>query len=829
MRQIYCLFTAGLSKVSTLLLLSLLLQSCSIFESPVKQVKLQTGQHLQAQTSLYSLTSIESIAAFIQKYEFESEKLSELAKTNKNEISSLIRNANRLQSVSRAVTETAKSYPQKVDIIVQLALMLYPVDQYRIVDTLIESSDISEQNIKEGALLAGLDPNNLYDATASETESYRIVPLINSASVTLFNQPEDTKSELFFKHPDQQLWQKGLALQWEPVRGALSGSIVRLTADTQYQVKLSLTNRYGEIEIKEFTFSTRPNSPPIDPNKIYKLSDIYSGGQLDLETLNIEGNENGWAKIIGDQDTIVEAFPDDMSAIHFGSQNYIMLENITVKGGWRYGIHSYKAHHIWIKGCDVSQWGRVASEYREGKGFHKPDSNVPINYDAGIYLERSGVAVIEDCEIHSPNGQANHWGVGHPNGPNALQVVAHHPTEKFRGQFIVRNNRFYGTSEKRFNDVVEGRYNTKAYGGFGRDSAIYGNYFAYANDDLIEIDGGQSNVLVYDNELTQGYCGISAAPNRIGPSYIFNNYIHNLGDERGKEWGAIKLGGLLSAPAGLTNIFENIIVTNRNGVVSASVKGDKTFWANVRNNTIVTKRYSNLVGLGIYDSERYENSNYENNFIYNTVVESPIFDAIERESFLHPLSNKLNFPVEDIDERFKLPIEDKFIIDNFSENTIGNLPVIQDAEKETDYIEVQIDQLGGFARQDKFSNVVAIPQGIQITGNSWKKMPLSYEITSNTVFKFNVEVVGDAEIVGFAFENNNTLSRKRSFKVTGSQKWGIRDVKREQSEQGTAFTLPVGQYMPGRIDKIVFIVDADNATLENAPTVRFTKLRFEEH
>lgn len=98
--------------------------------------------------------------------------------------------------------------------------------------------------------------------------------------------------------------------------------------------------------------------------------------------------------------------------------------------------------------------------------------------------------MIEECEVHSPNLGANNWSVGHPKGANALQVWAYHDSDAYRGEFIVRNNRFYGSQDHRFNDVIEGRMNTERRGGFVKNSAIHGNYLAYANDDLIEIDGG---------------------------------------------------------------------------------------------------------------------------------------------------------------------------------------------------------------------------------------------------------------------------------------------------------------------------------------------------
>jgi hypothetical protein len=227
--------------------------------------------------------------------------------------------------------------------------------------------------------------------------------------------------------------------------------------------------------IYNFSFSTKPNSPPIDPNKIYYLSEIYSGGQLNLEELNIFGSEDGYAKIVGD-DTVIDAGNDVLSAVHIGRQAYVMLENLTIKGGKRYGIYSDRTHDIWIRGCDISNFGRHPAELRNGIAYQDDTVTSPINYDSGIYLEKTGVSVIENCDIHTPNLGANHWGYGHPKGANAIQVWAFHPDEEYRGQMIIRNNKLYGTNELRFNDVIEGRKNTWRNGGFVRDSAIYGNY-----------------------------------------------------------------------------------------------------------------------------------------------------------------------------------------------------------------------------------------------------------------------------------------------------------------------------------------------------------------
>lgn len=82
----------------------------------------------------------------------------------------------------------------------------------------------------------------------------------------------------------------------------------------------------------------------------------------------------------------------------------------------------------------------------------------------------------------------------------------------------------------RYDDVIGGGSNGSPEGGFNRDADIYGNFFINANDDAIELDGGQSNVRLYNNRMTMTYCGVSAAPCIVGPSYIFRNVFHDGGD-----------------------------------------------------------------------------------------------------------------------------------------------------------------------------------------------------------------------------------------------------------------------------------------------------------
>ena len=702
----------------------------------------------------------------------------------------------------------------------------YPIDTAKWMKIISTYSGLSKNDIYESAITAGLDPTIVFAASASGFED-TATPLINSIGLVIYGQDEESTATVKFRAEDDTYWREGLDLAWEPIYGSFAGSIVYLEANTTYHIEVTVTDAYGDIVEHSFQTTTKPNTPPIDPNKIYYLSEIYSGGQLDLEALNIEGSADGYAKIIGDG-PVIEAGSDVLAAVNIGNNSYVMLENLTVKGGQRYGIFAKKAHHIWIKGCNVSEYGREAVDIRNGKAYSSPTSNSPINYDSGIYLERSGIAVIEECEVHSPNLGANNWSVGHPKGANALQVWAYHDSDAYRGEFIVRNNRFYGSQDHRFNDVIEGRMNTERRGGFVKNSAIHGNYLAYANDDLIEIDGGQQNVLVYDNELIQGYTGISIAPNLLGPSYLFHNFIHNLGDDRGKEWTAIKAGGLMSKPAGQTFIFENFIDVQRNGIAASKVVGDSTFWVNTKNNIIITQNTGSSVGYCIFDKEKFIGSVSSNDLCFNETLQDARYEFDLTNLSEHPLSDNLEF-VESL--KALMPstssISEGNTIPNFTE-MVALTPSIKEPET---ICEFNLEQTAyvPITKQYKYGTTVVSPEGtVTMTGNNWIRFPINCVLTESSIVNLKLKIEGQAEIVGIGMETDTKETSNRIIRFSGTQEWGL-DGTANFDESSNAVEFPVGKYITGQIDYLYLLLDYDSVTpIENKVKVVFSNIRVSE-
>ena len=703
---------------------------------------------------------------------------------------------------------------------------LYPIDTAKWMKLISIHSELSENEVYESAIAAGLDPSIVFKASAAGFED-TVTPLINSIGIVIYGQDETSTATVRFRADDEMRWQKGLNLSWEPVYGSFAGSIVYLNADTTYHIEVQITDPNGEQQEHVFQTKTKPNSPPIDPEKVYYLSDIYSGGQLDLEALNISGSADGYAKIIGDGQ-VIEASSDDLAAVNIGAQSYVMLENLTIKGGQRYGIFAKKAHHIWIKGCNVSEFGREAVDIRDGLAYASPTTNSPINYDSGIYLERSGIAVIEECEVHSPNLSANSWQHGHPKGANALQVWAYHDSDAYRGEFIVRNNRFYGAPNHRFNDVIEGRKNFERRGGFVRNSAIYNNYLAYANDDLIEIDGGQQNVLVYGNEMEQGYAGISIAPNMLGPSYIFHNHIHNLGDETGKEWTAIKAGGLISKPAGRTFIFENVLDVDRNGIAASKVNNDTTFWITSQNNIIFTKNTGYAVGYCIFDKEKYIGSTSTNDLCFNENTIDSRYEFNTNNLTEHAESDNIAY-ITSLKENASpsLTISEEFIIPNFSSPFILQATV-KAAPKEW-YLNASETDFTNFPKQYRYGDtILAKANTVMLTGNNWQVLPLKYTLTKNSVLKLNLSVEGKPEVVGVGFETDTQLNSSRIVKFHGTQAWGIRGEDYFNGESGS-ISFPIGKYITGKVNYLVLALDNDNIeSWRNRDKVTFEDIRLVE-
>ena len=120
-----------------------------------------------------------------------------------------------------------------------------------------------------------------------------------------------------------------------------------------------------------------------------------------------------------------------------------------------------------------------------------------------------------------------------------------------------------------------------------------------------------------------------------------------------------------------------------------------------------------------------------------------------------------------------------------------------------------VDPYGG--RQD-YTGTSTIEDGgstLHLTGNRWKKIDLPYTITANTVIEFDFSSTSQGEIHGIGFDTNANISSNRTFRVYGTQNWGIGDYD-NYSGSGTAhYVIPVGQHYTGSVINMFFTNDHD--------------------
>jgi hypothetical protein len=147
----------------------------------------------------------------------------------------------------------------------------------------------------------------------------------------------------------------------------------------------------------------------------------------------------------------------------------------------------------------------------------------------------------------------------------------------------------------------------------------------------------------------------------------------------------------------------------------------------------------------------------------------------------------------------------------FSESTDFCLPNISNNDDclEIDFKEQEVISFGGV--QDAGVHILSADSTeVMITGNAWKAVDLEYDITPETVIEFEFKSTREGEIHGIGFDENNSISANRTFRVFGKQNWGLGQFDNYQMGEGwTSYTIPVGTFYTGRFEKLFFVADHD--------------------
>ena len=377
-------------------------------------------------------------------------------------------------------------------------------------------------------------------------------PCFNSCSVEM-NCPEEIAGlSLEYRKAGTHGWKKAEILPFYKDQPGYRTSITRLEEDTAYDVRFCVDGR----EICSSRFFTWQSDVPIaktiviDPDKAtfpIRLSE--------------SGTPQGWIKYTAPQGKVFFNKGKEPT-FKVEDARYVILEGMEFKGPQNHDgtVYVKNSTGVRIRNCEMYDFGRVAPLLYDNWG--RPTLNGKrVNYDGAIQIfEGCSEIVIERCYIHDSAGRSCSWRYAHPVGTEA--VMMYRPAHST----VIRYNDFIGSDLHRFNDCVESNGNFSEDGGFNRDADIYGNFMIFANDDCIELDGGQRNVRCFDNRFEGSLVGCSIQGCMVSPSFVFGNILSGLGEEFGSVGRGIKTGSGKHGAEARTYIYDNIWYNNCGGI-----------------------------------------------------------------------------------------------------------------------------------------------------------------------------------------------------------------------------------------------------------------------
>ena len=434
----------------------------------------------------------------------------------------------------------------------RVELLCRPILSEDNVGTVIEFLDLKLQTQREAV-------------RSSNRPRVELVPGFEVCGIYLNNcmaQAEGNFSaKLDFRRAGETVWQPALDLVYIPEEHVARGSLLKLAEGSDYELRLTV-NDNGKRETIERKFRTRSPEIPI-------ARTIELGPETPLPLVIREsGTPSGYIRYTAKPGTVLNGGVRSREVILVDGASCLVFENLTIRGGQVNGIHLSQASNIAVLNCDIAGFGRIGTMRVERDGKFYDAENKVINNDAGIRILGGRDIRVERCYIHDPRGTANSWFHSHPAGPNGIFVGD-------AEQVTLRYNDFIGSDARRWNDAVEGWANGSLYGSVCRDAEIVGNYFAFGNDDGMELDGGQMNCRFLYNKTEGMLCGVSTAPCLSGPSYLVGNLFCEPGDVYGLTNCGLK-NGYSVAGTGRLFFFHNTITGDWNA--ASDYGGSATEW-----------------------------------------------------------------------------------------------------------------------------------------------------------------------------------------------------------------------------------------------------------
>lgn len=373
-------------------------------------------------------------------------------------------------------------------------------------------------------------------------------PTFENCSVRLTDSPKAERVLLQFRKCGTEQWENAPDLvrlpdprrtrDWKakeqkvvmPYRdGEFRGTILLLKEGTWYEARAVLHPSGREFRR---TFRTLSSRIPAIAETIY-VEDLAPGAFLK----KLQGKPEAYIRLTSrtKEFVLTDELRFQPAVLTLEACAYLLIDGLHIRGGNRHALWLRNCSNIRIVNCEFEGNSRNSGYTLDGDGTAKSLANGRTPHGEGaLALKGCRNILVERCFIHTPASSANSWLYSHPFGPMAIA------TGDCGGGIVIRYNDLAGSHLRRYDDVIGGGTNNSPLGGFAWNADIYGNFFLNANDDGIELDGGQSNVRCYRNRFISSYCGISTAPCIVGPSWLFDNLLHDPGDVNGRFGAELK-------------------------------------------------------------------------------------------------------------------------------------------------------------------------------------------------------------------------------------------------------------------------------------------------
>lgn len=374
-----------------------------------------------------------------------------------------------------------------------------------------------------------------------------------------------------------------------------AGSIVDLTPDTEYEVRLSLNDPDGGSTVRSVKLRTAP-VPRLPANMQRRFvvplaagqqpggsgtqADPYRGLRAALQRAQpgdllslTSGTYADGPYVIGGSGLadrlIAVRGPADGSAVLDGRGAEVLVD-VSGRAHWWFDRLGFRGAKTLIKADRASFVGVTRNRFDfTALGFSARNA---------VYKESVGLYIADNTFVGT-----SRW----PRSKGIEQVYA--VTVTGAGHVVAHNL---------IQNVGDGIHN----GDVGRLSAsdIHNNDIETATDDGIEADYSDTNVRVYRNRITNAFSGISLQPTHGGPVYVFRNVLYNL------QYTPFKLHNDMAGAL----IFHNTSVMN--GMpFNISIDGETVRDVVTRNNLFVGTGSPALNSTGRMSRTDFDSDGYE--------------------------------------------------------------------------------------------------------------------------------------------------------------------------------------------------------------------------